>query len=124
MTDRDIATAEKLFAMLKTALADQGGGDYDEAWQDARRDLISKIHGWCIDESQPNSCVEAYVVVLAERLKDEDAANMTRLLTLIEGVVSVVPVENDLGELVGLRRIQNEIQGDVWELYNKIRDMR
>lgn len=49
---------------------------------------------------------------------------MTRLLTLIDGVVSVVPVENDLGELVGLERIKNEIQGDLWELYGKVRRMR
>lgn len=124
MTDRDITTAETLFASLKAALTPRDGDEYDEAWQDARHDLISKIHGWAIDESQPNSRVEAYVVVLAERLKDEDAANMTRLLTLIDGVVSVVPVENNLGELVGLRRIQNEIQNDLWELYNKVRGMR
>ncbi len=124
MTDRDISGAENLFASLKAALADQDCDEYDEAWQDARHELISKIHGWAIDESQPNGRVEAYVVVLAERLKDEDAANMTRLLTLIDGVVSVVPVENTLGELIGLRRIQNEIQGDVWELYNKIRGLR
>lgn len=124
MTDRDITTAENLFATLKTALADQDGNEYDEAWQDARHELISKIHGWCIDESQPNGHIEAYVVVLAERLKDEGAANMTRLLTLIDGVVSVVPVENDLGELVGLERIKNEIQGDLWELYGKVRRMR
>lgn len=124
MTDRDIKTAENLFASLKAVLAHRDGDEYDEAWQDARHDLITEIHGWAIDESQPNGRVEAYVVVLAERLKDEDAANMTRLLTLIDGVVSVVPVENDLGELVGLERIKNEIQGDVWDLYEKIRRMR
>lgn len=124
MTDRDISSAETLFASLKAVLAHRDGDEYDEAWQDARHDLISKIHGWAIDKSQPNGRVEAYVVVLAERLKDEDAASMTRLLTLIDGVVSVVPVENNLGELVGLERIKNEIQGDVWELYNKIRRMR
>lgn len=124
MIDRDISSAETLFASLKGVLAHRDGDEYDESWQDARHDLITEIHGWCIDESQPNSRAEAYVVVLAERLKDEDAANMTRLLTLIDGVVSVVPVENDLGELIGLRRIQNEIQGDVWELYEKIRSLR
>lgn len=124
MIDRDISSAETLFASLKGVLAPRDGDDYDEAWQDARHELISKIHGWCIDESQPNSRVEAFVVVLAERLKDEDAANLTRLLTLIDGVVSVVPVENNLGELVGLERIKNEFQGDLWELYNKIRRMR
>lgn len=124
MTDRDISGAQNLFGSLKAALANRDGDEYDEAWQDARHDLITEIHGWAIDESQPNGRVEAYVVVLAERLKDEDAANMTRLLTLIDGVVSVVLVENDLGELVGLRRIQNEIQGDLWELYNKVRGMR
>jgi hypothetical protein len=124
MTDRDISSAVTLFAALKNVLAHKDGDEYDEDWQDARHDLISEIHGWAIDESQPNSRVEAYLVVLAERLKDEDAANMTRLLTLIAGVVSVVPVENDLGELVGLERIKSEIQGDVWDLYNKIRRMR
>lgn len=124
MNDRDISGAENLFASLKAALQPRDGDEYDEAWQDARHDLISKIHGWAIDESQPNGRVEAYVVVLAERLKDEDAANMTRLLTLIDGVVSVVPVENSLGELIGLQRIQNEIQGDLWELYNKVRGLR
>jgi len=124
MTDRDISSAETLFASLKAVLAHRDGDEYDEDWQDARHDLINEIHGWAIDESQPNSRVEAYVVVLAERLKDEDAANLTRLLTLIDGVVSVVPVENNLGELVGLERIKSEIQGDVWELYNKIRRMR
>lgn len=123
MTDRDISSAENLFASLKAVLAHRNGDEYDEAWQDARHDLISKIHGWAIDESQPNGRVEAYVVVLAERLKDEDAANLTRLLTLIDGVVSVVPIENNLGELIGLRRIQNEIQSDVWDLFNKIRRM-
>lgn len=124
MTDRDISSAETLFASLKAVLAHRDGDEYDEDWQDARHNLISEIHGWAIDESQPNSRVEAYAVVLAERLKDEDAANLTRLLTLIDGVVSVVPVENNLGELVGLERIKSEIQGDVWELYNKIRRMR
>lgn len=124
MTNRDISSAETLFASLKGVLAHRDGDEYDEDWQDARHDLITEIHGWAIDESQPNGRVEAYVVVLAERLKDEDAANMTRLLTLIDGVVSVVPVENNLGELVGLRRIQNEIQGDLWELYNKVRGLR
>ena len=124
MTDRDISSAETLFASLKAVLAHRDGDEYDEDWQDARHDLINEIHGWAIDESQPNSRVEAYVVVLAERLKDEDAANLTRLLTLIDGVVSVVPVENNLGELVGLERIKSEIQGDVWELFNKIRRMR
>jgi len=124
MTDRDISSAETLFASLKAVLAHRDGDEYDEDWQDARHNLISEIHGWAIDESQPNSRVEAYVVVLAERLKDEDAANLTRLLTLIDGVVSVVPVENNLGELVGLERIKSEIQGDVWELYGKIRRMR
>lgn len=122
MTDRDISGAENLFASLKHFL--ELRDDDSEQWRDARYDLISEIHGWAIDESQPNGRVEAYVVILAERLKDEDAANMTRLLTLIDGVVSVVPVENDLGELIGLRRIQNEIQGDVWELYNKVRGLR
>ena len=124
MTDRDISSAENLFASLKAVLAHRDGDEYDEDWQDARHNLINEIHGWAIDESQPNSRVEAYVVILAERLKDEDAANLTRLLTLIDGVVSVVPVENNLGELVGLERIKSEIQGDVWELYNKIRRMR
>lgn len=124
MTDRDISSAETLFASLKSVLAPREGDEYDGDWQDARHDLISKIHGWCIDESQPNGRVEAYVVVLAERLKDEDAANMTRLLTLINGVVSVVPVENNLGELVGLERIRSEILGDVYELYEKVRRMR
>lgn len=124
MTDRDISSAMNLFASLKAVLAHQDGDERDEAWQDARHELISEIHGWAIDESQPNSRVEAYVVVLAERLKDEDAANLTRLLTLIDGVVSVVPIENNLGELVGLQRIRAEIQSDVWDLYNKIRGMR
>lgn len=123
-TGRDISNARILFESLKTALAPNDGDEYDEAWQDARHNLITEIHGWAIDESQPNGRVEAYVVVLAERLKGEDVANMTRLLTLIDGIVSVVPVENNLGELVGLRRIQAEIQGDVWDLYNKIRGMR
>lgn len=124
MTDRGISSAYNVFESLKEALAHRDGDKHDEAWQDARHNLITEIHGWAIKESQPNGRVEAYVVVLAERLKDEDAANMTRLLTLIDGVVSVVPVENNLGELVGLRRIQAEIQGDVWDLYNKIRGMR
>ena len=124
MTDRDISSAETLFASLKTILTHRDGDEYDEDWQDARHNLITEIHGWVIDESQPSGRVEAYVLVLAERLKDENAANLTRLLTLIDGVVSVVPVENNLGELVGLERIKSEIQGDVWELYNKIRRMR
>lgn len=124
MTDRDISGAENLFASLKAVLANRDGDEYDDAWQDARHDLITEIHGWAIDESQPNGRVEAFVVVLAERIKDEDAANMTRLLTLIDGVVSVVPVENDLGELIGLERVKNEIQGDLWEIYGKIRRMR
>lgn len=124
MIDRDISGAQNLFASLKGVLEHRDGDEYNEAWQDARYELISEIHRWAIDESRPGGRVEAYVVVLAERLKDEDAANMTRLLTLIDGVVSVVPVENNLGELVGLERIKNEIQGDVWELYNKIRRMR
>lgn len=124
MTDRDISSAETLFASLKAVLAHRDGDEYDEDWQDARHNLITEIHRWAIDESQPSSRVEAYVLVLAGRLKGEDAANLTRLLTLIDGVVSVVPVENNLGELVGLERIKSEIQGDVWELYNKIRGMR
>jgi hypothetical protein len=124
VTDRDISSAVNLFESLKAVLAHRDGDEYDEAWQDARHNLITEIHGWAIDESQPNGRVEAYVIVLAERLKDEDAANLTRLLTLIDGVVSVVPVENDRVALVGLRRFQAEIQGDVWDLYNKIRRMR
>lgn len=124
MTDRDISGAANLFASLKAALADRDGDEYDEDWQDARCDLITDVHRWAVEQSQPNDRVEAYVVVLAQRLKDEDAANMTRLLTLIDGVVSVVPVQNNLGELVGLQRIHSEIQQDVWDLYNKIRGIR
>lgn len=122
MSDRDISSAHNLFASLKYVL--ELRDDDSDQWRDARYDMVSEIHRWAIDESQPNSRVEAFVVVLAERLKDEDAANLTRLLTLIDGVVSVVPVENNLGELIGLRRIQNEIQGDLWDLYNKIRSLR
>lgn len=124
MIARDISSAHNLFESLKAVLEHRDGDEYDEAWQDARYELISEIHRWAIDEGQPNGRVEAYVVVLAERLKDEDAANLTRLLTLIDGVVSVVPVENNLGELIGLERIKNEIQGDLWELYGKVRRMR
>lgn len=51
MIDRDISSAENLFASLKGVLAHRDGDEYDEAWQDARHELISKIHGWCIDES-------------------------------------------------------------------------
>lgn len=122
MTDRDISGARNLFASLKAALARRE--DDDDQWQDDRYDLITDIHGWAIDESQPNDRVEAYVVVLAQRLKDEDAANLTRLLTLIDGVVSVVPIQNNLGELIGLKRVQDEILGDVWDLYNKVRKIR
>lgn len=122
MTDRDISSAHNLFASLKAVL--ELRDDDSERWRDARYDMVTEIHRWAIEESQPNSRVEAYVVVLAERLKDEDAANLTRLLTLIDGVVSVVPVENNFGELIGLYRIQSEIQGDLWDLYNKIRRLR
>lgn len=125
MTDRDISAASNLFESLRHVLERRDGDEHNsDGWEDARRNLITDIHGWAIDQSQPNGRVEAYVVVLDERVKDEDAANLTRLLTLIDGVVSVVPVENNLGELIGLRRIQAEIQGDVWDLYNKIRGLR
>lgn len=99
MIDRDISSAQNLFASLKAALAYRDGDQYDESWQDARHDLITEIHGWAIDESQPNGRVEAYVVVLAERehaVRGQRGGVMTDVPTP-QQILALPMQENDAG---------------------------
>lgn len=84
-----VESAQITWAALKAAL---DRDPVDEAETDLRYELITEIHEWAVAQSATNERHSAYVVVLGQRLRDQDADDMVRLLCRIAGISSVVPI--------------------------------
>lgn len=112
------AEARRLLTELQALLAlptnnnEQGDRQYE---------LITDIQEWSVEHSQPNDRHAAYIVVLEQDVRDEDAMRLTQLLCLIEGVVSVVPVEADHRLIISEHRWRNEIANKLYGLSREVR---
>lgn len=108
-------TAYTAFADLKGALADLADAN---DW-DVRDEILRELQDFAIGEIGHDDRHGGYVVTLDQRVKDEDAAVMMRLLLNIRGVVAVDPVPDDpamhIAERRALYRMKDAIEAAVFD---------
>lgn len=89
---------------------------------DRRYELITEIQEWVVGRIGVSGRHSAYLVVLEHSAREDYAAGITRLLCLIKGVVSVVPVEDDYQQRIGIERVRRELAGKLYDLAREINE--
>ena len=60
--------------------------------------------------------VNAFVVVLEDTIRSDDAEDIIRLLSLIRGVSSVRPVPEDMSSVIARDRARTELRGQILDV--------
>lgn len=114
-----LASARSLLDSLKTFLSEEVP-EGDERLEEARYELLTDMQGFAVGRSHVGNRVCAYLVVLEENFKDQDADRLTELLCRIQGVLSVVPVDGDAYSQTAEQRVK---LGFAVKLYEFVREL-
>lgn len=92
----------------------------DESSRDQQYEFTTAIHEWAVRNSHIGDRHAGYLVVLDQTFREDYAQSLTRLLCLIEGVVSVVPIESDYHQQIGAERVRGEVARQLFELASQV----
>lgn len=92
----------------------------DDDQQDKLAEFITDMHEWIVRTRHVGDRHAAYLVVLKHTMREQRAEDLTRLFCLIDGVISVVPVESDYQQVVGAERVRGELAKKLYDLSREV----
>lgn len=59
---------------------------------------------------------KGYVVTLENDIREDDAAEIVKLIGMVKGVIAVQPIVNDISTMIAEERAREEIRNQLFDL--------